>query len=111
MCGVDPAAGFASIGDDFYCHGDDDVSPTCYERSQHLLLPAPRADSKDPLASVERLLDEWLNETERWVGFGLSNPSREAVRLLIAVARDIPESGLTDNQLSLLAFAGSLDDH
>ncbi len=25
-----PATGFAFIGDDRYCHGDDDPSPTCY---------------------------------------------------------------------------------
>lgn len=33
LCGRNPAAGFASIGDDWYCHGDDDPEPTCYMRS------------------------------------------------------------------------------
>lgn len=38
-CGKDPAEGFASIwtaatGKLWYCHGDDDESPTCYEESQ-----------------------------------------------------------------------------
>ena len=67
VCGVDPAAGFASIGDGFYCHGDDDQTPTCYERSQHLLLPALCADSKaastDPLASLS--LDDLLDALQR----------------------------------------------
>lgn len=35
-CGRDPAAGFACVtykGETtFYCHGDEDESPTCYER-------------------------------------------------------------------------------
>ena len=34
LCGRDPAAGFASIDDDWFCHGDDDPEPTCYMRSQ-----------------------------------------------------------------------------
>lgn len=34
LCGKDPAAGFASIDDVRYCHGDDDPEPTCYMRSQ-----------------------------------------------------------------------------
>jgi hypothetical protein len=38
LCGKDPAAGYASTwtragGETWYCHGDDDESPTCYERS------------------------------------------------------------------------------
>lgn len=37
LCGRNPAAGFASIGDDWYCHGDDDPDPTCYMRSQRLV--------------------------------------------------------------------------
>lgn len=28
------ATGYAFIGDDRYCHGDDDPRPTCYERAQ-----------------------------------------------------------------------------
>ncbi len=28
------ATGFATINDDRYCHGDDDETPTCYERAQ-----------------------------------------------------------------------------
>ena len=32
-CGL-KATGFASIGKWRYCHGDLDVSPTCYERAQ-----------------------------------------------------------------------------
>ena len=40
------AAGFASIwdtvnGEKFYCHGDDDTHPTCYE----LALRGPKADT------------------------------------------------------------------
>lgn len=34
LCGRDPAAGLASIGDERYCHGDEDPEPTCYMRSQ-----------------------------------------------------------------------------
>lgn len=34
VCGKDPAAGFASIGEMFYCHGDYDPEPTCYMRAQ-----------------------------------------------------------------------------
>lgn len=34
LCGKDPAAGFASINDTFYCHGDFDPEPTCYMASQ-----------------------------------------------------------------------------
>ena len=33
LCGRDPSAGFASIGDEWYCHGDDDPEPTCYMRA------------------------------------------------------------------------------
>ncbi len=33
LCGRDPAAGFSSIGDKWYCHGDDEER-TCYMRSQ-----------------------------------------------------------------------------
>lgn len=37
LCGIDPAAGYASVwtkaeGERWYCHGDDDEYPTCYER-------------------------------------------------------------------------------
>jgi len=34
LCGRDPAAGFAMVGDDWYCHGDCDAEPTCYMRAQ-----------------------------------------------------------------------------
>ena len=34
LCGRDPAAGFATVNDVRYCHGDDDPEPTCYMRSQ-----------------------------------------------------------------------------
>jgi hypothetical protein len=30
LCGLDPAAGFASINGVFYCHGDEDEESTCY---------------------------------------------------------------------------------
>lgn len=30
-CGADPAVGFATIGDDRYCHGG--TSPSCYEKA------------------------------------------------------------------------------
>jgi hypothetical protein len=33
LCGNDPAAGFATIGDTRYCHGDFDPEPTCYMRA------------------------------------------------------------------------------
>ena len=29
-----PAQGFAMLGGERYCHGDNDPSPTCYERAQ-----------------------------------------------------------------------------
>lgn len=37
-CGKDPAEGYANYwtaetGTVWYCHGDDDESPTCYERA------------------------------------------------------------------------------
>lgn len=35
LCGRDPAVGFASVGDDWYCHGDFDPEPTCYMRAQY----------------------------------------------------------------------------
>lgn len=35
LCGINPALGFASIGDDWYCHAG--FRPTCYERAQFLL--------------------------------------------------------------------------
>lgn len=31
-CGK-PATGFATIGDQRFCHGDHDETPTCYERA------------------------------------------------------------------------------
>lgn len=34
VCGKNPAEGWAWIGDDRYCHGDDDREPTCYMRGQ-----------------------------------------------------------------------------
>lgn len=33
LCGRNPAAGYASIGDRWYCHGDNDPEPTCYMRA------------------------------------------------------------------------------
>ena len=38
-CGRTPASGYASAwseatGEIWFCHGDDDDSPTCYERSE-----------------------------------------------------------------------------
>lgn len=36
-CGKDPAAGYAMVYDGtekWYCHGDEDETPTCYERAQ-----------------------------------------------------------------------------
>lgn len=33
LCGRDPAVGFASVGDEWYCHGDLDPEPTCYMRA------------------------------------------------------------------------------
>lgn len=41
LCGADPATGHASINDVWYCHGDDDATPTCYERSQWQYIPDP----------------------------------------------------------------------
>ena len=34
LCGRDPAAGLASIGDYRFCHGDADELPTCYMQAQ-----------------------------------------------------------------------------
>ena len=50
-----PATGWAKINDARFCHGDDDESPTCYEKAQ-------RADSwklgrdKDTQAAIADLL-------------------------------------------------------
>ena len=33
-CGKDPAEGFATVNDVRYCHGDNDPTPTCYERAR-----------------------------------------------------------------------------
>jgi hypothetical protein len=38
LCARDPAAGFASVGDVWYCHGDEDPEPTCYMRAQSGLV-------------------------------------------------------------------------
>ena len=40
-CGKNPAEGFASVwtaatGERWYCHGDDDESPTCYESAPQM---------------------------------------------------------------------------
>mgnify|MGYP003329086925 CR=1 FL=1 len=40
VCGREPSAGYAKIGAGWYCHGDEDVRPTCYERSQGHRLAA-----------------------------------------------------------------------
>jgi hypothetical protein len=32
VCGKNPAAGWAWIGEDRYCHGDEDPDVTCYMR-------------------------------------------------------------------------------
>jgi hypothetical protein len=34
LCGRDPAAGFAKVGDVRYCHGDHDREPTHYMIAQ-----------------------------------------------------------------------------
>jgi hypothetical protein len=34
--------GYASIGDNYYCHGDEDASPTCYELA--VLTPLDQRD-------------------------------------------------------------------
>jgi hypothetical protein len=34
LCDRRPAAGWAKVGADWYCHGDDDPEPTCYMRAQ-----------------------------------------------------------------------------
>lgn len=48
LCGRRPATGHARIDLTWFCHGDDDPSPTCYERSQwryaHLDVEDARAD-------------------------------------------------------------------
>lgn len=48
LCGKDPASGYANewsaaTGEVWYCHGDDDESPTCYERRAwaRAIPPAP----------------------------------------------------------------------
>lgn len=33
-CGRNPAVGYASVDDDWYCHGDCDAEPTCYMLAQ-----------------------------------------------------------------------------
>lgn len=54
VCGRDPAAGFASIGDDFYCHGYDDEVPTCYMRSQGDYLKGGALTEPDGSTGVAR---------------------------------------------------------
>ena len=34
-----PATGYAYINDARYCHGDNDPSPTCYERAMRKASP------------------------------------------------------------------------
>lgn len=45
LCVRDPAAGFATINDERYCHGDFDPDPTCYMRRQSRLSPTKNANS------------------------------------------------------------------
>jgi hypothetical protein len=50
LCGRDPAAGFATVGDVRYCH--DGPSPTCYERA-----PWPGTDGANTLTVISSLIE------------------------------------------------------
>ena len=52
LCGKDPATGYASewseaTGEVWYCHGDDDESPTCYERRAWTRVIPPGSTARD----------------------------------------------------------------
>jgi hypothetical protein len=53
LCGKTPPPGWAAIGDQFYCHGDFDPSPTCYMRAQIDLARIPTSDWRIELGSDE----------------------------------------------------------
>jgi hypothetical protein len=46
-CGENPARGFASVNDEWYCHGDLDPDPTCYMLAQRQLIPGRMARTVD----------------------------------------------------------------
>lgn len=50
LCGRDPAAGFATVGNERYCHGDGDLEPTCYMRAQARLA---KEECEDALSASE----------------------------------------------------------
>lgn len=56
LCGRDPAAGFAMIGDTRFCHGDLDAEPTCYMQSQSLGMPSFAVEH---VVRGEQLRGEW----------------------------------------------------
>ena len=64
LCGRDPAAGFAQIGDDWYCHGDDDPDPTCYMRAQWLMMPDEQREQFAEVIPGFALLRDDEGETE-----------------------------------------------
>lgn len=49
-CGKNPAEGFASIGDDWYCHPDDESEPDCYTLTLHEMSNA------DSTLDIDKLL-------------------------------------------------------
>jgi hypothetical protein len=61
LCGKDPASGFASIGDKWYCHGDGDEEPTCYTRGQRFNAYFAGA----PRETFRELLKAWEDDDER----------------------------------------------
>lgn len=87
LCGRDPAAGFASIGDDWYCHGDDDPEPTCYTRAVWARAKAaapPERDPRDVYAihvwrgPVEGLVELCTAETPEGVGAAIVQQAADA---------------------------------
>lgn len=56
--GKNPAEGFASIwtattGERWYCHGDDDESPTCYEATPQAVIRPAESQCDRPLCSQD----------------------------------------------------------
>jgi hypothetical protein len=48
LCGTDPAKGFASVNDEWFCHGDFDPDPTCYMRAQRPKPEIAFSEAGDP---------------------------------------------------------------
>lgn len=62
FCGIDPAKGYATLNAIRFCHGDEDTSPTCYERAQ--ALGVPEVDALVTMPAMRARLDELLARSE-----------------------------------------------